>query len=122
MKLNRLTKKHYKYFVQRCRYWIDQLGAHDMNWDFEHKHDKESTACFGHSFDSRDTTIRLSTITGWTINHAFLDELAFHEVFESLLVRVQQAGDRKNRCPKIIKQSERHAVVNRVWHLIKGRK
>lgn len=115
----RTTAAHFKYFESRCRHWIDRLSLNDYDWFIMHGgSDADAMATFWHNHTGKQVTIKFSSVWNTLISRAEMDRVAFHEIFESYLVRLENIAEARDSKQEI--EAERHAIVHRVWHALKG--
>lgn len=108
------TKADFAYFVERCRYWIEEFQLNDHEWDFEHKLCDDCLAEFKYDREQRHVTMRLNT--NWDDDAVTRDELnktAFHEICEAMLFDVEDLA--WARATPDERNAARHATVNRIY-------
>lgn len=76
------TKAHFKYFEERVRYWLEDLGLLDWTLYFDHK-EIDAAAQVSYNYMRRGATFTLSTKlilgTDQKITPDYLSEIALHE-------------------------------------------
>lgn len=87
----KLTKKHFEYFKERCKYWQVKFGLIDCHIYYEFKYDKEIRGSCTASYTNRIATILLSTDMDCAPHEVnkFVDHTAFHEVMELFLSQLK---------------------------------
>jgi len=113
----RTTKKNFNIFVKECRKWIDRLNLNDYRWAFFHQYLDGNTAECTHSYSAKIITVTLSTEAS-EYDRARIPEIAFHEVFEAYLWEIESMC--RNRDDESSTEKARHAIVHRVWNILKG--
>ena len=117
----KVTQKHFELFRGYCRLFIDALSLNDYQWEFrlEDLGDETTWAKVKTSYSPKQCYISLNKkIEIWS-DLSFEDELkatAFHEVFEASLIRIQIMAENRDNKDDI--ESERHAIVHRLWNMI----
>lgn len=111
------TKKDFDYFKKRCLYWIDYYGCLDWNCFFKMEDLQTRDAETILDYPSRQAIFILDS--GYI--DFDLDDLAFHEVTEALLLgRLRFMALERNSRDIDIKE-EAHRIVM-VLHSVKNRK
>ena len=109
---NKTTASDFKYFKERCEYWINIYNL--KNWRIYYLHEQDdgtAKACI--DYDSEAMTVALTLQKSWGSNIISKDELdktAFHEVQEILLTKIHSIAQSRSYEPYFLEQA-RHEII-----------
>lgn len=87
----RATKSHYQYFCKRVHYWLKIFGLLEWRVSFEYLEEYGGDILAECSWDYEDKTAMFNFYADWSqvvLDDEHIDEIAFHEVGELLLNRI----------------------------------
>lgn len=116
----RVTAANFAYFKHRCKHWIRRFSLND--YEFLFKQDAIGGNMAESHMDYRARTVVITLNTEWdgsatSPSKASIDSTAFHEVVESMFYHLEAQARQRDDAEDL--ETERHALVNRIWHAIK---
>ena len=113
------TAEHFKYFKSRCKYWLERFSMNDFEYMYTHDDDKGNMASSALNFEARTVVVTLGVNWDGLLKptRKELDRTAFHEVTENMLYHLELRA--RNRDNPSDLETERHAIVNRIWNALR---
>lgn len=109
----KLEKKHFEYFVKRCKFWLDFWGI--KNWDIRYKFEataKEELATTASQIIDHVAVITLDNDSDWEdSSYEFLDRIAFHEVDEVRYAKLDCLANMRFVDPTQIRETIHSLIV-----------
>ena len=106
------TEKHFKIFVDRCKYWVDKF--HLDNWEVHYIHSDECGYRAKSSTNLGGYVANIHLSSKWngynSISEEDLDMVAKHEVIHVLLARLSSNAKSRYMCVEDLVESEEEIV------------
>ena len=80
--MHETSTDHFKYFKERCFYWIEKLKCDEWDWSFMHDAVDGGLAQYDLTYSGRAIDVTLNKKWKEQPTKERLDRVAFHEVYE----------------------------------------
>ncbi len=104
------SKADFEYFKRQCWWWVRYFGVIDKEYTFYHKDIEGTRATAVTEFESGHRVISLSTDFGGEFAKRELAQVAFHEVYETMLFELTSMASYAYKDGHIAENS--HKLVN----------